>query len=362
MVLKVLLTSCSNLKKEALCKFLSQQKLFTEELELKCFDCTECHLPEQPYGDNCGFFCAKERMNFAKRRLGSFDPYDYVFSIENGIENEEDICFVLIWSPDVGLFAGKSFSIMPNEEYMNELYTLQFIAGHENKKIWGFSQTLGSIIEKYNPGVDAKNWHMLYGKSREEQILSGLVNAHESLNLQTASICNLKKQHRVYSDFPKPNINFVDFMPLFGSPQHSQVLIAHLTNQYRFDDIDYVVGLESRGFILGWALALQLNAGFVPVRKVTQEKKSPLPGKTVSVKYEKEYGSDEFQIQVDAFDKDGLSRVLIIDDLIATGGSIKAACELLRRLQCQIVDVCVLQRIVEAFPADFDIPVTVLFN
>jgi len=136
---------------------------------------------------------------------------------------------------------------------------------------------------------------------------------------------------KVCPDFPTPGILFIDCLPLFASPTlHNELIRAleiHVLTAHPpaltppFSGVDIVVGLEARGFLFGPSLALRLGAGFVPVRKMGK-----LPGETVKVKYEKEYGVDWFEMQKDAI-KPG-QRVLIVDDLIATGGSAAAAGEL----------------------------------
>ncbi|KAI6251107.1 Adenine phosphoribosyltransferase [Erysiphe necator] len=135
----------------------------------------------------------------------------------------------------------------------------------------------------------------------------------------------LKKFH----NFPQPGIVFVDILPLFANPDLHLSLIRALELQtlelLNGTRPDVIVGLDARGFLFGPSLALRLGAGFAPVRK-----RNKLPGPTVETAYVKEYGSDYFQMQVDAIKK-GQS-VLIVDDIIATGGSAKAAGELVEKL------------------------------
>lgn len=385
---KFLLASASAVKVKALQDFVGG--FFSKQYEIEPVDVSECKLPEQPIGRNCGYFFAKERVNFLKSRYGrDFAKYDYVVAIENGIQDDADVCFVIVIHKDI-LSCGESWPVRPDVEFLHFLKQQDPMV--YNKNIVGYEKTLGEIIRDMDfllkdssessarsvdphnvhmsqgtdpskssaRSVDPKNWHVLYGRSREEQIEDALTKAFWTVEHELPRVKAIQQHHSVYEDYPKPGVSFVDFMPLFANASAFGNLTAHIKKQYQFDDIDFIVGLESRGFILGAAVARGMGVGFVPVRKVTKEKKCPLPGETYNAKFEKEYGFDEFQIQANAFPSD--SRVLIIDDLIATGGSIQAACDLVRRLDAIIVDVCVLQAIPGILAPTFNIPVTALFQ
>lgn len=141
---------------------------------------------------------------------------------------------------------------------------------------------------------------------------------------------------RDIQDFPKEGIVFKDITTLLNNKEAYQALMNHLENRYESYNLDYVAGIDSRGFIFGAALADRLNIGFVPVRK-----KGKLPGTTVCEKYELEYGFDEVEIHLDAFPKEN-ARVLLIDDLIATGGTANAAAKLVKHVKADLVEVCFL--------------------
>ncbi|MDF1801202.1 MAG: adenine phosphoribosyltransferase [Planctomycetota bacterium] len=126
-------------------------------------------------------------------------------------------------------------------------------------------------------------------------------------------------------DFPKPGILFKDITPLLQSPEGLALSIQRLAEVVDPDSYDIICGIESRGFIFGTPLALQLNKGFVPIRKPGK-----LPWKTESESYELEYGTDMLQIHVDALE--GNPRVLLVDDLLATGGTMAAAINLVRKV------------------------------
>lgn len=145
----------------------------------------------------------------------------------------------------------------------------------------------------------------------------------------------LKGLIREVPDFPKPGIGFKDFTPLLRDPRGLALAVELMVNPFRGRHIDVVVGAESRGFIFGTALAQSLAAGFVPVRKPGK-----LPAKTMSMGYDLEYGSDRVEIHVDSITPG--QRVLLVDDLLATGGTMEACCKLVKELKAQIVGVTVL--------------------
>lgn len=148
-----------------------------------------------------------------------------------------------------------------------------------------------------------------------------------------ADLALLKSRFHFHPDFPKKGINFCDILPVLRDPLTFELLISHIVSHvfnvtfqglHGSKRIDTVVGLDARGFLLGPIVAMRLGAGFVPVRKAGK-----LPGKCVQAKYGKEYGEDVFEMQADSISKD--ANVLIIDDLIATGGSAKAAGDLVKQ-------------------------------
>ncbi|MCC5637738.1 adenine phosphoribosyltransferase [Nostoc sp. CHAB 5844] len=143
---------------------------------------------------------------------------------------------------------------------------------------------------------------------------------------------DLKSLVRDIPDFPKPGILFRDITTLLRDPQGLRYTIDFLTekcNEAKFQ-ADYVIGMESRGFIIGSPLAYKLGAGFIPVRK-----KGKLPAKVHSVEYQLEYGTDCLEMHQDALHPG--SRVLIVDDLIATGGTASATAKLVQQIGCELV-------------------------
>ena len=136
---------------------------------------------------------------------------------------------------------------------------------------------------------------------------------------------HLKQLIREIPNFPKPGILFYDITTLLKDKTGFATLIDKLSEHYITQDIDLVLGMEARGFIFGPALAYRLNAGFVPVRKPNK-----LPAKAARVSYDLEYGTDSLEIHLDAI-KPG-QRVIIVDDLLATGGTMQATVQLVRQM------------------------------
>lgn len=141
---------------------------------------------------------------------------------------------------------------------------------------------------------------------------------------------NLKSLIRTIPDYPKPGIMFRDVTTLLADAQGFKAAIARMAEPYRTEPIDAVAGIEARGFILAGAIADRLGCGFIPVRK-----KGKLPWRKVGQDYALEYGTDRIEVHEDALQRG--RRVLLVDDLIATGGTAEAAVLLLRRLGAEIV-------------------------
>jgi adenine phosphoribosyltransferase len=136
---------------------------------------------------------------------------------------------------------------------------------------------------------------------------------------------DLKQHIRHVPDFPKAGILFYDITTLLRDPEGFRMTVDMLSTPYEDQDIDAVVGIESRGFILGAAVAQRIGAGFVPIRKPGK-----LPAKALKETYDLEYGKDALEIHEDAVERG--QRILIVDDVLATGGTASAAAELVRKL------------------------------
>lgn len=151
-------------------------------------------------------------------------------------------------------------------------------------------------------------------------------------NMEQKILDNLKQAIRNIPDFPKKGILFRDITTLLKDGQKFREAVKLITQKYQDKKVDKVVAIEARGFIFGAAVAYELGAGFVPVRK-----KGKLPAKVNEVSYDLEYGQDTLQMHQDAVSPQ--DKVLIVDDLLATGGTAKAVCQLLEKSRAQITGV-----------------------
>ena len=169
----------------------------------------------------------------------------------------------------------------------------------------------------------------------------------------------LAKAIRTIPDYPKAGIMFRDITTLLGDPKAFRQAVDDLTDPFRKAGISKVAGIEARGFILGGAIAHQLKAGFVPLRK-----RGKLPGETYAVEYALEYGVDAMEMHRDAVHEG--EKIMLIDDLIATGGTAIAAIELLRRAGAEVVAAGFVIDLPELGGADklraLKVPVTTLVD
>ena len=151
---------------------------------------------------------------------------------------------------------------------------------------------------------------------------------------------NLEKYIRNIPDFPKPGILFRDITTLIQDGKAFKACIDILVKKYKGKKITKIVAVEARGFIFGASIANRLGVGFVPIRK-----KGKLPSKTNSVTYDLEYGTDTLEIHCDAIEKN--DKVLIVDDLLATGGTVKAATELIEGLEGKVMGIAFVIELVD---------------
>lgn len=147
----------------------------------------------------------------------------------------------------------------------------------------------------------------------------------------------IKKSIRVIPDYPKQGIMFQDITTMIAEPKAMKILMDHLQDRYSDYDLDFIAGIEARGFIFGSILADRLGIGFVPIRK-----QGKLPYTTISQEYTLEYGTDIIEMHIDSFDgvDNPMPRVLLIDDLLATGGTASAACRLIQKSGAICAEAC----------------------
>src|SRR5215218_9060130 len=173
---------------------------------------------------------------------------------------------------------------------------------------------------------------------RRLRVVPGFVKVRRKYNRERSMVSptlefDLRSAIRNIPDYPKPGIMFRDITTLLGNARAFRRAVDELVQPWAGSKIDKVAGIEARGFILGGAVAHQVSAGFVPIRK-----KGKLPHKRVSIAYSLEYGLDEMEMHEDAVTKD--DRVILVDDLIATGGTAEGAVKLLRQLGAQVLAAC----------------------
>jgi adenine phosphoribosyltransferase len=156
----------------------------------------------------------------------------------------------------------------------------------------------------------------------------------------TSERIDLQKYVRAVPDWPKKGILFRDITPLLADGKAFAAAVDTLCEPFRDADLDYVAAVEARGFIFGAAVAEELGVGFVPIRK-----KGKLPFKTQSVTYELEYGTDTLEVHSDAVDPE--AKVLMVDDLLATGGTMRAACQLIEKIGGRVAGIVFLIELAE---------------
>ena len=165
----------------------------------------------------------------------------------------------------------------------------------------------------------------------------------------------IKDAIRNIPDFPKPGILFKDITTALKQADTFHEIIDRIAERYQDQHIDYIIGIEARGFIFASALAYALNCGFIPIRKPGK-----LPAKIISQEYQLEYGTDKIEIHQDAIHKG--NRVVIIDDLIAIGGTAEAAAKLVNQVQAEIVEFAFLIELTELRGRDKLIPFAPVFS
>ena len=170
-------------------------------------------------------------------------------------------------------------------------------------------------------------------------------------------VSDLQAAIRTIPDYPKAGILFRDITTLLGNPRAFRRAVDELVHPWAGSKIDKVAGIEARGFIIGGAVAHQLSAGFVPIRK-----RGKLPHETVRIAYSLEYGLDEMEMHRDAI-KPG-EKTILVDDLIATGGTAEAAVKLLRQMGAEVLAACFIIDLPDLGGADklrkLDVPVRTL--
>lgn len=328
--MKIALTSESPIKVKAVREIFKPNY---KNLIIETFN-TGQDLPSQPINDG-GMMACRERIKVLDKKLKEkVKEYDYIISIESSIlfdvnkEIYDVVNIILKEKGDVYMITSSFIKIPKLFHRLIEILSRKYT----NKKtmIPSFNLTFGQILKEKRFVKDDKNWMKeLVDVDRQNQIKDAIIDLLETIQL--------KKAFKKYPDFPKKGVNFKDINPIFADSKLFDILVNMMVKSTR-NTPTKIVGLESRGFILGTALARKLGVGFVPIRK-----KGKLPGETYSVDYEKEYGVDTFEIQKHSLDKD--DNVLIIDDLLATGGSMIAGIKLVRMMGAKLQSCMVIEKV-----------------
>lgn len=232
---------------------------------------------------------------------------------------------------DDNFVSGKSYPIKFNELYLN------VVQNHPtNHHIHGYDMTIGDVYHQNDNNIDSKNWMKSLGFDRVDQIMNACENALQKLLIVS--------KYNYINDYPKKGVVFQDLMPVLYDGNTFNSLI-NLIKQYYVKLIQQknltnvkIAGLESRGLMLAGAIAFALNVGFIPLRK-----KGKLPGEVYHVSYNTEYSTDTIEIQPNAIDLN--DNIIIVDDLIATGGSLLAACKLIEKCGGNVVELLVLRKV-----------------
>ncbi len=277
------------------------------------------HMPPQPVGYDGGLQCAIRRTKLFKQSLPSnFDPFhDVIMSIENFIVPDEkrDVCCVYIELNGKGLhsYSDNIYNPIYPEEYAVEMGEIV----DYNDGITGYRKTMGQIIHDHNNAIPSNDWAANYGgTNRHDQIISSYANFNR--------IEFLKNFIRYVPDHPEPGVLFTDLMPLTANIVLKNMLYDVMIDKIKQTigniKIDYIVGLDARGFIFGEAISEKLNIAFVAMRK-----KGKLGGSDCYYEeYGKEYGKGD-ALEIVKTTMRPNSNVLIVDDVLATGGTLNAA-------------------------------------
>ena len=319
---------------------------------------TKSTMPNQPTGPTAGYTGAHARIFYWEHNCQPEGGFDYVVAIESFVDTETD------WSAYEGKAAYDQAVIVMKDlkkeitEYWPSARTyfdLRFL--DEARQIssidedYGCSTTVGTILAG-EFGLDPLDWHKdprFGGKSRQSILTEAMVSGlHQNIFEFTDPYVERTP------NFPKPGITFFDIFSVLRQPHLWNLSMNHLYERFKDEKIDAVVGLDARGFIIGQALASKLGVAFVPVRK-----QGKLPGPTIKYRYETEYSHDVFEMSSKSLASE--QRVLIADDLLATGGTATAAIELVRKLGATVVGFVTFMELKDlGARAKLDVPVTSL--
>lgn len=337
--MKVLLVSESAIKREA------TEAFFGEDVEIVCWavkpSTVAAHYNAEQPVEEWGIIAARLRIDSVPDDVKV--RYDVVVAIENSIEFDPlfakdrsetinaddcvDVCNVIMYFPSTGEVRCAKEGHIP---FPKEYWDRASVDPHPLQT--GFNTTIGQLLLADGKTKNDKNWFPDfapegYRVDRRDQICIALTLCRDRKHISVASmLANV----RFVPDFPQKGVLFQDIQPVLADTEMLRAMTTACVNRIEAnlgegERIDYVIGIQSRGFVFGALLAHRLKAGFVWARKPGK-----MPRPYVSVKYGTEYSEDEMLMSVNIFKGTG-KRALIVDDLIGTGGSIKAAAELVAK-------------------------------
>lgn len=336
----IVLLSNSIVKKEAF--FKSYFGTITNHL--KCINATTD--TPQPIGNTNGYKVACQRIdNYLK---SSNDNINIIMAIESYLDMVDDVWYdkcvvVLRWKDTIIHTVSDTLVALDNT-------IIPMLFQNSKELPLGRDITLGSIIaDVYNVACD--DWYHCFNQfDRIHHIMKTLNKLIDSARMKELIYNNIPR----YTDFPKKGIIFSDIVSMLSDNLISSFLIDMIRQEIKTNiNYDYIVGLESRGFIIGSMIANDMKCGFVVIRK-----EGKLPGETYKVSYEKEYGKDVFEIQKNVIKEN--ARILVVDDILATGGTLMAAKELLSNFKPQCIDYFVMEDVLGTFKTDDKL--TILFS
>jgi len=340
-MLKVILTSESPLKTTVVRDALKSS--LCDDYEITFVNTDNVKKPPQPVNDGT-LTSSLKRIIHVQKYLNPGDKY-IIISIENGIYTDSqtssgisDICLVVLVSHDGFSVSHKSYEIDLPVKYYNEA-VIATSQDYDLKHL-GLSVTAGEMIHREFNDVDPKNWMKdpKFGShDRYHQIMDPLTKCISDYKRHL-----LKSNILYFDNFPKPGVRFKDLSGILQDPilLHYLVdcLVERVTKEFKGTNIDKIVGLDSRGFIVGPILAYRLGAGFVMARK-----HGKLPAKALTVEYGTEYSKDSIEIMPDVIKPS--ENVIIVDDLVATGGSLDAAKQLIQGVKGNIIGTCCILQV-----------------
>lgn len=338
-MLNIVLTSESSIKRKVLEDAL--KKSLCEEFKITCINTDIVKKPPQPLNDGT-LTCSLKRILHVQKHLNPTDK-NIIISIENGVYVNEDsstsdICLVVLVGSNNFSISHKSQPIKFPVKYYNEAI-ISTPQDYELKHL-GIPITIGEMIQKEFNDVDPKNWmsdNRFGSYDRYFQIMEPLMRCISDYKK------NVLKSNILYFDnFPKQGVRFKDLSNILKDPillhYLADCLVETVTNELKDVRIDKIIGLDSRGFIVGPILAYRLNAGFVMARK-----HGKLPASAATVEYGTEYSKDSIGIMPNVINN--TDNVLIIDDLVATGGSLDAAKKLVNQVGGNVVGTCCILQV-----------------